>query len=112
MKKQSKLFLKNNPTIKDFQQYVLDLEKERDFNQEIFENCLQMGEEVGELFKAIRKNINMSIDSNSKISSVEEELVDVLIFVLAIANRFNIDLEKAFREKEEINKKRVWKKNK
>ena len=112
MKKQSKLFLKNNPTIKDFQQYVLDLEKERDFNQEILENCLQMGEEVGELFKAIRKNINMSIDSNSKISSVEEELVDVLIFVLAIANRFNIDLEKAFREKEEINKKRVWKKDK
>jgi len=28
---------------------------------------------------------------------------------MVIANRQGIDLEKAFREKEELNKKRVWK---
>ena len=69
-----------------------------------------LGEEVGELFKAIRKKEDIKVDLNSKIGSVEEELADILIYLCAIANRYDIDLEKAFREKEEINKQRVWKK--
>jgi len=32
----------------------------------------------------------------------------VFIYLLDICNHFNIDLEKAFRDKEEINKKRIW----
>ncbi|MBN2891068.1 MAG: hypothetical protein JXL97_04300 [Bacteroidales bacterium] len=67
-----------------------------------------LGEEIGELFKAIRKNQQIKIDLNSKIGSVDEELADIIIYLCAIANRTNIDLEKAFRDKEEINKKRVW----
>ncbi len=67
------------------------------------------GEEVGELFKAVRKAEKIKIDHNSKITSVSEELADVLIFLCSIANKFEIDLEKAFREKEEINKTRSWK---
>ncbi|MCK4386548.1 MAG: pyrophosphohydrolase [Candidatus Pacebacteria bacterium] len=109
MKKQSKLFLKKNPTMQNFQQYVLDMENEREFSKDILHNCLQMGEEVGELFKAVRKEINIQIDNNSKVGSVDEEIVDIFIFLCAIANKFNIDLEKAFREKEEINKNRIWK---
>jgi len=31
-----------------------------------------------------------------------------LIYICAIANRFDIDLEEAFRKKEEVNKKRNW----
>ncbi len=112
MKKRSKLFLKKNPTMQNFQQYVLDMENERGFSKNVLQNCLQMGEEVGELFKAIRKEINLQIDNNSKVGSVDEEIVDVFIFLCAIANKFDVDLEKAFREKEEINKKRIWRKNK
>ena len=110
MTKQSKLSLKNNPTMQDFQAYVLDMENERGFTKDVLQNCLMMGEEVGELFKAIRKNNNLQIDHNSKVGSVDEELVDVFIYLCAIANKFDVDLEKAFRDKEEINKKRVWKK--
>ena len=103
-------FLKENPTLKDFQKYVIDLEKERDFtNITALQSALMLGEEVGELFKAIRKQQNMKVDAKSKIGSVDEELADIMIFVCSIANRYNIDLEKAFRDKEEINKKRVWK---
>jgi len=36
MKKQSKLFLKINSTMKDFQQYVLDMENERKFSKDVF----------------------------------------------------------------------------
>ena len=68
-----------------------------------------MGEEVGELFKAIRKTENISTDANSKTFHIGEELADILIYVCAIANRYGINLEEAFRKKEEINKKRVWK---
>ena len=102
--------LKNNPTLKDIQNYVVELEKERGFDkEEITQKCLLLGEEVGELFKAIRKKEKIKIDHNSKFGSIDEELADVIIYLCAIANRFNIDLEKAFRDKEEINKKRVWK---
>jgi NTP pyrophosphatase (non-canonical NTP hydrolase) len=41
---------------------------------------------------------------------VEEELADIIIYLSSIANRYNINLETAFRNKEEINKKREWKK--
>jgi NTP pyrophosphatase (non-canonical NTP hydrolase) len=68
-----------------------------------------MGEEVGELFKAIRKTENISTDANSETFHIGEELADILIYVCAIANRYGINLEEAFRKKEEINKKRVWK---
>jgi NTP pyrophosphatase (non-canonical NTP hydrolase) len=102
--------LKQNPTLKDFQDYVTQLEKERGFtDQTVLQRSLLLGEEVGELFKAIRKAEKMGVDQKSMIGSVDEELADVLIFVCSIANRFGIDLEKAFREKEEINKKRTWK---
>ncbi len=68
-----------------------------------------MGEEMGELFKAIRKNEKISTDQNSETFQIGEELVDILIYICAIANRSGIDMEDAFREKEEINKKRIWK---
>jgi NTP pyrophosphatase (non-canonical NTP hydrolase) len=72
------------------------------------QNCLLLGEEVGELFKAIRKSAKMRIDRNSKIGTVEEEIADIIIFLCSIANRLNINIEQAFRDKEEINKLRSW----
>lgn len=114
MKKQinntSKLFLDKSPKFKDFQNYVKEMEVERGFSdQTVIQKCLMLGEEVGELFKAVRKKENIKIDSNSKIGTIEEELADIVIYLCAITNRYNIDLEKAFRDKEEINKLRIWK---
>jgi NTP pyrophosphatase (non-canonical NTP hydrolase) len=103
-------FLTEKPTLAHIQQYVTELEKERGFSdQNILQKSLMLGEEVGELFKAIRKQQNIMLDQKSIVGSVEEELADILIFICSIANRLEIDLEKAFREKEEINKTRIWK---
>lgn len=108
--KMEKLELGSNPTIKDYQEYVRKLEADRGFDdQTAIEKCLLLGEEVGELFKAVRKSIKLKTDINSDISSVSEEIADLVIYLCSIANRFEIDIEQAFREKEEINKKRVWK---
>lgn len=102
--------LKNNPTLENFQQYVSELEIERGFaSQTIIDKCLLLGEEVGELFKAIRKTEGLLIDSNSNFSEIGDELTDIFIYLCAIANRKGIDLETAFRGKEEKNKKRTWK---
>jgi len=105
------LHLKEKPTLKDFQEYVKKLELERGFIQEtVLHKCLLLGEELGELNKAARKELKLlKIDGKSKTTKIGEELADIVIIICTIANRLNIDLEKAFREKEAINKKRIWK---
>ncbi len=109
MKKSAASILKENPTLKDIQEYVKLMEKQRGFEDEtVIQKCLLLGEEVGELFKAIRKSEKIKTAADSKFTSVEEELADILIYTSALANRHNIDLEKAFRNKEEKNKKRKW----
>jgi NTP pyrophosphatase (non-canonical NTP hydrolase) len=99
-----------NPTLENFQKYVAELETERGFaNQTIIDKCLLLGEEVGELFKAVRKSEGLAVDSNSNFTEIGDELTDIFIYLCAIANRKGINLEKAFRDKEIKNKQRVWK---
>ncbi len=110
----SKLSIKENPTLSDFQKYAQIMEKERGFEEEtIVEQCLLLGEEVGELFKAVRKNkTSISFDNkNSKAKDLANELADVMMYLFCISNKLGVDLEKAIRDKEEINKKRVWEKS-
>lgn len=103
------LKLTERPTLADIQRYVRDMEDERGFSKAtVMQNCLLLGEEVGELFKAVRKAEKMHIDQKSKIGTVEEEIADIVIYLCSIANRFDIDIEQAFRDKEEVNKKRSW----
>jgi NTP pyrophosphatase (non-canonical NTP hydrolase) len=102
--------LSNNPTLQDIQQYVLESEIERGFTKNTsIERALMLGEEVGELFKAIRKVEKMRLDPTSKVGDVGEEMADILIHLCSLANLYNINLETEFRNKEEKNKKRVWK---
>jgi len=97
------------PTLADFQRYVVELEDERGFSeQDVVQKCLMLGEEVGELFKVVRKHTKIKVDPNSSVGEAGEELADIFIFLCAIATRLNVDLEQAFREKEEQNKTRGW----
>lgn len=102
--------LKTKSSLSDFQKYVTELEHERGFiEQTTIDKCLLLGEEVGELFKAVRKSEGLAIDSNSTYTEIGDELTDIFIYLCAIANRKGIDLEEAFRVKEEKNKIRTWK---
>lgn len=101
--------LKSNANLADFQKYVDELEIERGFSdQKVNEKCLLLGEEVGELFKAIRKAEGIAIDPNSKVGEIGDELADVFIYLCSIANRYDIDLETAFLDKELKNSTRKW----
>lgn len=107
----SNLHLKNSPTLADYQKYVADMIIERGFKDEsISELLMLMMEECGELARACRKHTSVKSDTaRQEKDMLEHELADILMYTLAIANKFGVDLEKAFRDKEEINKKRVWK---
>ncbi|USD66985.1 MazG nucleotide pyrophosphohydrolase domain-containing protein [Vibrio sp. SCSIO 43136] len=101
--------LKPSPTLSDLQTYVSELEVERGFAQQgPQDKCLLLGEEIGELFKAVRKSQGIAIDPSSKVGEIGDELADIFIYVCSIANRYDIDLEQAFLNKEEKNKLRNW----
>jgi NTP pyrophosphatase (non-canonical NTP hydrolase) len=101
--------LKHASALGDVQRYVAQMEVERGFaDSTVLEQSLKLGEEVGELFKAVRKHVNMPVDTTSVIGTVDEELADVLIYLCAIANRLGISLDEALRRKEAINEARSW----
>lgn len=94
--------MENNITIKDLQNYI----KEKDFKPELEHAYFQkLIEEVGELSEAIRKKKRMQDQATIK-GTLEEELYDVLYYVLAIANVYDIDLETCIHLKEAINKEK------
>ena len=96
-------------TLPDIQRYVAEMEKERGFaDRGVINQCLLLGEEVGEIFKAVRKSENLPVGTPSIVGTLDEELADILIFVCAVANRYGIDLSEALRRKEEHNEQRVW----
>ena len=101
--------LKQNPTLKDFQNYIEEMVEERGFEKETLPEIFMLfSEECGEFAKAIRKTQNIKIDESSEKYSIENEAADVFIYLLDLCNKLNIDLEQAFRNKEKINEKRTW----
>lgn len=96
----------------DYQRYVHELEAMHGWLQaDLTENCFLMGEEVGELFSAIRTVRTLDDADPARPAAVEhvgEEIVDVLNYLLALASRLDIDLEAAFRTKNARNQERTW----
>lgn len=95
--------------IRALQDYVAKTEVERGFDRQTsLEKCLLLGEEMGELFKAVRRASGLAVDANSDAKEVGSELADILNYLLAIANRHQIDLGEAFIAKELLNRERKW----
>ena len=103
--------LKPNPTLGDLQAYIKQICTERgwDKNNDL-ELFLLFAEEVGELAKAIRNRQGLYDEAGKTANKkeLEEEFADVLSYLLDLANYFDIDLEKAIREKQAANEQRVW----
>jgi NTP pyrophosphatase (non-canonical NTP hydrolase) len=108
---ESKLHLKEDPTLADLQQYMREMVKERGFKDDVAQRFVLLMEEMGELAKASRKHAGMGFADDTERKDLENEAADVLIVFLGLCNLLDIDLEKAFRAKEERNKQRVWKKD-
>lgn len=62
--------------------------------------------EVGEASNIVKKIIRGDFSFNEKKSALSEEFADVMIYLFKIAYQLNIDLEKEYLKKLEINKER------
>ncbi|MEW5848352.1 MAG: MazG nucleotide pyrophosphohydrolase domain-containing protein [Myxococcota bacterium] len=106
--------LPERATMQDYQRYIHELEAKHGWLKvDLVHNCFLMGEEMGELFKAVRRYQKLFDEGAGAPSEVvranlAEELVDVFNYLLAIANRVGVDLEQAFREKNARNQERSW----
>ncbi|MCS7464333.1 hypothetical protein N0M98_29960 [Paenibacillus doosanensis] len=60
-------------------------------------------EEIGELAEVVRKQSRLQRGESIK-GTIEEELYDVLYYVAALANVYDIDLQECLELKEQINK--------
>lgn len=87
-------------------QYLQSYIKQKDYKPELKKDYFpKLSEEVGELAKAIRKDV-LYKDSDSIKGTIDEEIWDVIYYALAIANCYDIDVESVIKIKEEINNKK------
>ena len=89
-------------TVKYLQDYI----KQKDYNPELLKDYfLKLSEEVGELSRAMRKNVKAQNNGEIK-GTIDEELWDVIYYAIAIANLYDIDLEQVIKTKEKMNETR------
>jgi len=102
--------LNEKSSVMDIQKYITDMKKARKFDKVTIEREMMLFvEEIGELAKAIRKKTHGRLDPTKQYnSSVEEELADCFIYLLSIANMNDVDIFKAFKDKEIKNCDRRW----
>lgn len=138
--------------MREYQRYIHALEELHGWlDVDLVHNCFLMGEEVGELFKAVRRyqryfdpaeasaapparpdtrpdpaddpadglggddtvpvspaGAPEASEAEARRAEVAEELVDVFNYLVALANRLDINLEAAFRAKNARNQTRSW----
>ncbi len=88
----------NQVTLQSLQKYI----KAKDYRPNAKLEYLQkLVEEVGELARAMRHEIRY-VQTRQIKGTLEEELYDVLYYVVAIANLYDVDLETAMRLKDPV----------
>ena len=86
-------------TISKLQKYIKEQDHAPELSQAYF---MKLAEEVGELSRAMRKHVTPAAEDAVK-GTIEEEIYDVIYYALAIANCYDIDVEKWAYLKEKIN---------
>lgn len=105
------LEIPRNASLPMLQSYIDRVVRARGFEEETLRDVtLLLVEEVGELAKAIRREIGLQVNEiHSKgAKTIGHELADCLIYLLDIANLAGVNLDEAFSEKEAINWKKKW----
>ncbi len=86
-------------TIKYLQNYI----KQKDYHPELLKDYFfKLSEEVGELSRAMRKEMKASNVRQVK-GTIDEELWDIIYYTIAIANIYDVDLEQVIKTKEALN---------
>ena len=94
-------------SIRRLQECIKSIDYKRDLNDKYM---LKLMEEVGELAEVIRKNKRMN-ETESIKGTIEEELSDVLYYIVCLANIKDIDLQECLYLKEKLNCEKYNRKN-
>ena len=97
-------------SLRELQEHLEHFGKEKGWHKRTnLESFLLFSEEVGELAKAIRYETRLKSETLPANHSLEMEFADVLNYLMDLANRFDIDLTKAYLAKHKVNSSRTWK---
>lgn len=97
----------NEMTLKELQKAITKIDHK---NNAIDKYFYKLTEEVGELAKVIRKDKRLANSETIK-DTVEEELYDVLYYVICLANMYEIDLTQCAILKEKLNSEKYNRKS-
>ncbi len=89
-------------TIRYLQEYIKSKDHRPEQRDRYF---MKLVEEVGELSRAMLRDAPKATEDNIK-GTIEEEIWDVMYYVIALANFHDIDIEKWIHVKERINNER------
>ena len=97
--------------IKEIQEKLSKFAEERDWDQFHSPKNLVMAltSEVGELtelFQWLTEGQSSIKDDSFKTDEIRQEIADIFIYLLRLADKLDIDIEEAVREKIEINAKK------
>ena len=110
-------------TIPEYQQFHVELDKEKGFITDLYFNYLCLSEEMGELGSELaqlwREETQFRLQGHpgerareaaieKQKPSLESEMADCMAYLLKLANYAGIDLEAAYREKMNTNRSRNW----
>ena len=102
--------LPDTDSLKKLQQYVWQMNIDREFNiEDTSKKLVMLMEEVGELAKAVRGVAGLKFTDTTKVTELKEEIADVQIVLLGLASMADIDLFDAVIQKEKKNIQRKWK---
>jgi len=110
-------------TLPEYQQFHVELDREKGFITDLYFNYLCLSEEMGELGSELaqlwRDETAFRLQGHSSEQSrkealakqkpaLEAEMADCMAYLLKLANYAEIDLEAAYREKMNTNRSRNW----
>jgi NTP pyrophosphatase (non-canonical NTP hydrolase) len=98
-----------NATIAAFQRYVRQVMSERGFDDEtVSQKFMLLLEETGEFAQSARKSANLAQATDTPAETLGDAAADVFAILLDICNQLDLDLEKAFINREHKNQSRSW----
>jgi len=97
----------NEITLKELQKAITKIDHK---NNAVDKYFYKLTEEVGELAKVIRKDKRL-VNSETIKDTIEEELYDVLYYVICLANMYEIDLTQCAILKEKLNSEKYNRKS-
>jgi NTP pyrophosphatase (non-canonical NTP hydrolase) len=95
-------------TLQELQTYIKEMDHKRGFDKESAARCfVGLVEEIGEVAEVV-KNLEKPNRNKHKKMDIGAELADTLYYLISLANKFDVDLMEALKQKEVKNSSRDW----